>query len=412
MSRKRSFWLTGLTLSAVCLFLLLPGLGLTQSRTGGFKNCISCHPEVEQEMAKPGGHKPFADFQCSGCHNPHAAKFSGLLKDRPEVLCRNCHEEKSVTQMGRYVHVPFQDGECLSCHSPHVSDNPNLLKASGQDLCFTCHEKKGSFNRKYTHSPVRQGRCLSCHQAHSSDNDFLTKKPRTDLCASCHSSATAAANRGHQGYSVKGSDCMSCHSPHGAERNGLVKQTLHAPFAKKDCRGCHSGSSAQVKGNASDVCLTCHQDTVQSFMKINSHISDGVFCVNCHSPHASDQAALKKSVETKICLACHQDTQYFVRGKENRFRHPMVDKGECSSCHRPHGSNYRLMFADTEITLCTKCHERHATFTHPIGKNTVDPRSKRDITCITCHKLMGSPFEYALRQDRRDKLCLECHKDY
>jgi predicted CXXCH cytochrome family protein len=90
----------------------------------------------------------------------------------------------------------------------------------------------------------------------------------------------------------------------------------------------------------------------------------------------------------------------------------MVDKGECSSCHRPHGSNYRLMFADTEITLCTKCHERHATFTHPIGKNTVDPRSKRDITCITCHKLMGSPFEYALRQDRRDKLCLECHKDY
>ena len=413
MHRKKLFRLTRLTLSSICLLLILaPWIASTQEGTRGFTTCISCHPEVEQEMTRSGGHKPFADFQCSGCHNPHVAKYKGLIRDKLEDVCRTCHQDQNVAEMGRYVHVPFKDGECLSCHSPHVSDNPDLLRASGQKLCFTCHEKEGSFERKHLHAPVAQGECLSCHVNHSSDNDFLTRMPNTELCAGCHPSETPAARKGHQGYSVQGSDCMSCHSPHSAQRSGLIKENLHPSFARKDCRDCHSGDLWQVRGDASGVCLPCHRDTEESFMKVYSHVCSGVFCVNCHSPHASDQGALRKTQETKICLNCHQDTQYFVRGKENMYRHPLVDKGECSKCHQPHGSDNRLMFYGNEITQCTDCHGRQASITHPIGKETVDPRSKRDITCITCHKLMGSPYEFALRQDRAADLCRDCHTDY
>jgi predicted CXXCH cytochrome family protein len=72
----------------------------------------------------------------------------------------------------------------------------------------------------------------------------------------------------------------------------------------------------------------------------------------------------------------------------------------------------RLFYGDDEFKICTACHERHAKFTHPIGKEAIDPRSKRDIGCITCHNLMGSPYEFALRFDRTKQLCIQCHKGY
>ena len=64
------------------------------------------------------------------------------------------------------------------------------------------------------------------------------------------------------------------------------------------------------------------------------------------------------------------------------------------------------------VTACLGCHERHATFTHPVGESVTDPRSKGDVSCITCHGLMGSENEYVLRFDRRKELCIQCHKGY
>jgi len=93
-------------------------------------------------------------------------------------------------------------------------------------------------------------------------------------------------------------------------------------------------------------------------------------------------------------------------------RHPMVSEGRCTACHQPHGSNNRLLFAKDEISGCTECHKRHATFSHPVGAKAIDPRNKRELTCITCHDLMGSEFEFTLRFDRGKDLCLQCHKGY
>jgi predicted CXXCH cytochrome family protein len=402
--------------AAFLLSVMAPKGATAKSTEVSFKTCLNCHPDVKKELAQKGAHDPFKKLECSSCHNPHATKHEKLLKEEVGKLCKSCHRGQEGLMAKKYQHEPYEAGECLACHRPHASSNPGLLAAKGDELCFSCHAKAGSFSKKNQHDPVKKGRCLSCHTAHTSDHEDLVKKDRKQLCVSCHAIKDSTTQKAHLGYPVEGTDCMSCHSPHGSDRNCLVKDSLHRPFAQQKCVTCHNGLGSKhplgLKDEGTATCLSCHPSTAEDFQKINSHVGAGVFCVSCHSPHASDQSHLKKAKEAKICFSCHEDTQEDVKDKKNDHKHPLVKEGKCSPCHRPHGSNFRLFFGDEELLVCTACHQRHAKFTHPIGADAIDPRSKGEITCITCHNLMGSPYNFSLRADRKKQLCIQCHKGY
>ena len=414
MYGKMFFRFLVVVLLACAVFSAVPQ-ARAQSGKPDFKKCLRCHTDVEKEMARKGVHKPFKQFECSNCQNPHAAKHKGLLREDVGRLCRSCHQDEKGLMAKKFGHKPFEEGKCLSCHKPHASNNANLLVARNEELCFGCHAKEG-FSQKHKHSPVQKGNCLSCHAPHGSDYDGLVKKERKKLCVTCHSVQTEKAKKAHLNYPVQDTDCLSCHSPHGSKRGGLVKENLHKPFAQNKCSTCHnglgSGDPLGLKIKGASVCLGCHPAVAEEFNKINSHVGGGVFCVNCHNAHASDQEHFKKGKESKMCLTCHEDTKAYLGDKEHEHQHPLTKEGKCTSCHRPHGSNFRYFFAAAEFTVCTSCHERHATFTHPLGEDAIDPRSKRDITCITCHNLMGSPSEFALRFDMKKQLCVQCHKGY
>jgi predicted CXXCH cytochrome family protein len=402
----------------VALLLCIIGVCETNARDVdvSFKTCLECHPDVQKEMAQEGTHEPFKKLECASCHNPHATKYEDLVKEETGKLCKGCHQSEKGLMARKYSHGPFEKGECLACHRPHASENRMLLTAKDEQLCFACHAKEGSFSKKNKHDPVKKGRCLSCHSPHTSDHEALAKKERDELCVTCHSIKNKKTQKSHLDYPVEGTDCMSCHSPHGSDRTGLVKETLHKPFAQKKCMTCHNRLGAQdplgLRGKGAGTCFACHASTEEDFRKINSHIVEGVFCVNCHSPHASDESHLKRGKERKTCCRCHEDTKGRLKEKKNQHKHPLVKEGKCSSCHRPHGSNFRFFFGADEIATCTKCHERHAKFTHPIGEEAIDPRSKRGISCITCHNLMASQYDFSLRLDRKKPLCLQCHKGY
>ncbi|MEW5772455.1 MAG: cytochrome c3 family protein [Thermodesulfobacteriota bacterium] len=400
----------------ILLAFLLLGCGTARAEGGrpGFENCLTCHAEIKRLVGAKAGHSPFREFRCGSCHTPHASREKGLLKDEVADLCRDCHRDLKADMGPDRTHRPFAEGRCLSCHSPHAAENPKLLVKRGGDLCFGCHSKdQGGFAASTQHRPAREGRCLSCHRPHGSEHDALAAKDRAELCVSCHPASGAGAAKGHQGMSVAGSDCMSCHSPHGSDRDGLVKKNLHPPFAKKSCSGCHQGGGREgARSRGAEACLSCHQAVAQEFKAVNSHVGGGAYCVSCHSPHASDQEHQMRAGQQRVCRGCHQDAGRDGQDAGKTVRHPLVAKGQCSGCHEPHGSNSRHMLASDEIRACTGCHKRHAAFTHPVGERAQDPRSKRDVTCITCHDPMGAGNEYALRFDRRKTLCVQCHKGY
>jgi predicted CXXCH cytochrome family protein len=399
----------------LALFLLGGGAARAEGGRPGYENCLTCHVEIKKLAGAKGGHAPFRDFRCGSCHTPHASREKGLLKEDVAGLCRECHRDLKAGMGLGGAHKPFAEGRCLSCHNPHASENPKLLVKRGGELCFGCHRKDGGgFAARNLHRPVREGRCLSCHSPHGSGREALTTKDRSALCVSCHPATGGAAAKGHQGMAVAGSDCMSCHSPHGSDRSGLVKKNLHPPFAKQSCATCHSGGGGRdgARARGAAACLSCHQKVGREFMAVNSHVGPGAYCVSCHSPHASDQERMMRSGQQRACRGCHPDTGQALQDPKKATRHPMVNKGKCSGCHRPHGSDNRHMLAGDEITACTGCHKRHAAFTHPVGAKALDPRSKRDVTCVTCHNPMGTSVEYALRLDRRKSLCVQCHKGY
>ena len=402
--------------AAFMLSVTAPCMANAKAVAVSFKKCLTCHPDIKKELAQKGAHRPFKELQCSSCHNPHAAKYKDLIKEEIGKLCKSCHQGNKGLADKKHGHRPFEEGECLACHRPHASKNPRLLKEKDEQLCFGCHSKEGSFSKKNKHDPVSKGRCLRCHSPHTSDHEALARKQSSQLCVTCHSIKQKKAQKAHLGYPVEGTNCMSCHSPHGSDRKALVKGSLHQPFARERCRTCHNGLSSRdplgLKGKGASICIDCHPAIPEDFKKVNAHVNQGVFCVACHTPHASDVGHLKKAKEAKICFNCHEDTKRHTRDKRNEHKHPLLKEGKCSPCHRPHGSNFRLFFATDEIKACTGCHERHAKFTHPVGKDAIDPRSKRDITCITCHNLMGSPEQFALRFDRKKQLCIQCHKGY
>ena len=407
-------------MTRICILLLALSLlgGVTARADGGkpgYENCLTCHVDIKKLLAGARGkHSPFREFRCGSCHTPHASREKGLLKENVADLCRECHRDLKAGMGAGGSHPPYAEGKCLACHNPHASDNPGLLVKTGGELCFGCHARdKGGFAARKLHRPVREGRCLACHDAHGAKREALAAKDRAALCVSCHPATGGSAAKGHKGMSVAGADCTSCHSPHGSDQAGLLRKNLHAPFAKQSCATCHPGGgreAAQAQG--AKVCLSCHQAAGREFMAVNSHVGPGVYCVSCHSPHASDQEHQLRSEQRRVCRTCHQDTGRTLLDPGKAVRHPLVGKGQCSGCHRPHGSNYRHMLAGGEIAACTSCHKRHASLTHPLGDKAVDPRSKRDITCITCHDPMGTGVEYSLRFDRRKSLCVQCHKGY
>ena len=382
----------------------------------GFKKCMECHPGVQKEMAQKGRHEPFKKYQCSSCHNPHASNYEHLAKDEIGALCKSCHKGKKGSFDKKYSHLPFEEGECLKCHSPHSSKNPKLLTARGEQLCFGCHAGKEMFSKKNRHNPAKKGNCLSCHSHHTSDYEELVKKSPEQTCVKCHSINNKKAEKAHLNYPVQDTNCISCHNPHGSNRRHLIKENSHKPFAGKKCTQCHNPAGSAdplgMKSKGMSVCTTCHPSVKEDFRKVNTHVGEGVFCTNCHSPHASDETHLKKAKEKKICTACHQDTKKRLKDKNNKHKHPSVMEGKCTECHRPHGSDFELLYKTDEISACVDCHKRHASFTHPVGKGAIDPRTKGEISCSTCHNLMGSPYDFALRLDRKKQLCIQCHKGY
>ena len=373
--------------------------------------CFSCHDKAQfQEKVV---HEPVSSGKCSACHNPHVARYKGLLRYEKGKLCFSCHQDKVDAFRKGIVHEPIILNECSVCHEPHAAPEKGLVPKNIKARCLSCHGPRQQDDKiipgleekyKYTHQPYLNGECGTCHQPHNSDRPMLLTMPPDELCGSCHEAQELKAKHAnYPGTTLRA--CLSCHNPHGSDRQALIRNVLHEPY-EKGCDSCHEqGGKVSI-----DRCGECHPEVLKQMQSMHSHLAkrDGITCVNCHTPHAGDEKRLLRAREKQVCSACHRAS--IDKYKNSPFKHGSIDN--CSDCHYPHGGNDMAMLKGNGLEVCALCHENQGKFTHPVGPEVPDPRTGRMITCITCHNPMGTDYPDNLILEGKHKLCVQCHKEY
>lgn len=411
MNRTRGRWAVAIALLIAWWAPLAPAQHVELKAATSGDLCLECHAPMTEVLQRAVPHEPAADGGCTECHSPHASRFANLLNKRERSLCMQCHSTEVREFQKGSIHTPVKQGECSKCHDPHASDTPGLLKKSGNALCFECHEGR-HVQQEYptVHFPFVGGECSECHQPHNSPHEFQLRLEATSLCLDCHEADDPDVMDAHAGISVVGTQCTKCHEPHASLSDGLLRSTVHEPFADGSCDMCHmvdSDTPRVVMATGSRLCSMCHDGYPRPGDDVvHAPIADGN-CQACHSPHASNEEKLLTGDKRSVCIQCHQDIE--TRAEVSRSVHsPSLEGGSCMICHQPHSSKEDTLLWSGEIRTCLGCHEtqRHG---HPLGSDRIDPRTGKPITCVTCHDPHGTDFPMQLRGDQSRGLCLECH---
>jgi predicted CXXCH cytochrome family protein len=362
--------------------------------------CANCHENYTDGGRNVVVHAPVEAGECTSCHAPHAAAWPKLLRAEGAALCTECHDLKTDQPV---VHDPFQKGECQSCHPPHKATGTVLTVRQGAALCLDCHtDLAARLARETVHKPVASS-CGNCHEPHSGGEAALLKKPEGRLCAGCHA-PTPEWKAKHLNLDLV-SGCTSCHDPHAAPqgRRALLYKYEHKPFADGACAQCHD-----AKGIASaTVCRKCHAGVLASADQVtHKHPPvEGQECLSCHSAHVAPVAKLLPGDGAKTCGGCHQEVT-----RQAKMIHP--PRAECETCHQPHGGNRaKFLTEDDQFTLCLTCHEgtRERHF-HPMGEGRIDPTTKAPLVCTGCHDPHRSDEVKLLNADPNRTLCTKCHE--
>ncbi|PWB75577.1 hypothetical protein C3F09_02090 [candidate division GN15 bacterium] len=372
--------------------------------------CGTCHDMVQTEMAKPVHHAPFEGGECTSCHSAHASDFKHLLRRDDNGMCYSCHTDLKDLTKSASTHKPFVSGKCLDCHAPHASQYPKLLTKPEDGFCLSCHtDLKEQMSKGIVHSPARAGKCLSCHVPHGGPVPSLLVSPRAQLCIKCHDLSSTKVATAHRGFDMTNANCQSCHAAHVAPSTsrGLLLPKSHAPFAARSCDKCHQPTGKrELVSPGRTLCLSCHAKVEPTFARAVKHPpaveDDG--CVKCHAPHAGFTNNLMNKDGVNTCLTCHDDREF-----KGTFKHKIAFES-CTNCHDAHSADYKGLLETTDINgLCMKCHtDAEKTHYHPL-KDKIDPRTRKPMTCVSCHSPHSSDDKSLLRGDKSRGLCIGCH---
>ncbi|MEW6413175.1 MAG: cytochrome c3 family protein [Candidatus Zixiibacteriota bacterium] len=206
------------------------------------QNCHAAHagPAGSKGLLLPDVHVPFADGDCTSCHD--GMKAHQLIAPVNRV-CFACHEDFLESTANAVVHAPLQreDG-CVECHGPHVGYGSKLLLKEGISLCLSCHDDN-EFKGKNKHAVAFED-CGNCHQPHTSANSgLLATADIMELCLTCHEGAVETHYH-PMGVGVTDPrtkeplNCVGCHSPHSSDYTAI----LVAEKDRKLCIICHTVS--------------------------------------------------------------------------------------------------------------------------------------------------------------------------
>jgi len=402
---------------AVILVLLITACALAQTAVKTkpptekvpLKSCVTeqCHVDVKDHKVL---HGPVNVNACDACHTlVDAEKHTYKFARDPDEMCGFCHVVE--TKGAKYVHEPLKTGECSACHSSHGGFDKNFLKSkSMSDLCQTCHQDVTG-GAKQVHGPVAAGACGACHQPHTSEQPNLLVQSGRELCVSCHREMDQQLKKARFVHEPVKQECQQCHDAHASDH---VMITKAAP-SKLCTDGCHEPVKRAV-----------FEAKYQ-----HSAVTENAACVNCHTAHGGELAALMKSSPVEVCQDCHNEpvkagdrTIAAVTDITDKdlFKHGPVRDGSCGGCHNVHGSDHtRLLtndyspnfyesFETEKYALCFECHDKRLVL-EPTTRGLTKFRDgdvnlhyvhvnkdKRGRACRACHSTHASQFPVHVRE--------------
>lgn len=280
--------------------------------TSAPNSCISCHGNLQDELAAPAREIPQSvhrhpELSCAGCHGGDAkAEDAELAMSR----ARGFIGRPSLLQVPRL---------CAKCHSDATlmrNYNPNE-PVDQYDLYLT--SKHGERWLKGDHQVAV---CTSCHGVHdirkvNDPQSSVYPSKLADQCGRCHADAEYM-----KPYSIATDQLQEYKgSVHG--KSLYEKGDLGAPTCN-DCHGNHGAIPPGIKSIA-NVCGLCHAVQAEYFSasphKVafdEAGLSECEVCHGNHGIHPASDAMLGVG-EGAVCIDCHDESSGgYAAAKEMR----------------------------------------------------------------------------------------------
>jgi len=168
----------------------------------------------------------------------------------------------------------------------------------------------------------------------------------------------------------------------------------HAPYANKQCGGCHSYSTNSMVAPIPKLCYGCHKMGQQEKRYFHAPAVAGA-CRTCHEPHSSPNPFLLLKPPRQMCLFCH-NPEDVAKNKVHKD-----DQAPCTECHDVH-ADARFFLRAAVPELCYGCHQMGQKVKRYIHAPVVAG------ACRTCHESHNSPNPFLLLKEPR-QMCLFCH---
>ncbi|HEY3414359.1 MAG TPA: cytochrome c3 family protein [Armatimonadota bacterium] len=288
---------------------------------------------------------------------------------------------------------------------------------------------------------VGSGACKNCHAAavdawsKSAHGKSLTKDglpAELNACEACHGPAGAhVASPGTRKLRVINADdpkaanavCGTCHFKNEASKAPAEWQNIPGRYfagsqhGRKNlaCVSCHTGhpngNDKQLIKPAPQLCLGCHAKVLESSpgktaAYTHSPVAKGQ-CLTCHDPHGTpDHNMVIPDVQQK-CIQCHDPKTPAILTAHQGYP---IAESKCAQCHDPHSHNQKASLVKTKAHMpfkqgkCEICHTKPVTG-QPIG--LVKPANE---LCMTCHPAsVITPAGEHAHVPAKEGLCTTCH---
>jgi len=238
----------------------------------------------------------------------------------------------------------------------------------GDKKCVECHKKWYKNLEKSRHSVLfaENNGCETCHGSGSLHIALPKDKNKIFIFKGISSSDASQI-------------CLSCH-----QENSLEGYLDFKHFKKGvGCLGCHKMHGSREKKllikNEPFICFVCHPSVKKSFAKKYGHdiYNTNMLCNRCHGMHNSKKIVKDEGNTRDLCLGCHE-----VISDDVVVYHPPVENS-CGKCHANHGSDVKDILVKSMPKLCYPCHDMKNHKVPIAVKLPMGPQGTN--TCTSCH---------------------------